>query len=201
MQIAQHMLSRLTNRIRMSVTDLTSTLSALTTTESVAAPTDSVFTGSTISVAAAAAADDLVVKEEEKKKHPGTAPKSAKRRKSQSQEAFDAQRAEYLERGPVVQTSTSLLERDYSGASAKIDRQALRNAVERAYFIRDYAQALAILRTGFNNNESADTENQRGGAAVGERERKELETLEHHILKAQAAAAAADSTDSASETK
>ncbi|KAF5101183.1 hypothetical protein D0Z03_000657 [Geotrichum reessii] len=189
------MLSRLTNRIRMSITDLTSTLSALTT-ESATTPTESVFPGSTTSVAAAA---DLVVKEEETKKHPGTAPKATKRRKSQSQEAFDAQRAEYLERGPVVQTSTSLLERDYSGASAKIDRQALRNAVERAYFIRDYAQALAILRTGFNNNENADTENERGGAAVGERERKELETLEHHILKAQAAAATA--TDSVSETK
>ncbi|KAF5095383.1 hypothetical protein D0Z00_003163 [Geotrichum galactomycetum] len=181
------MLARFTNRIKMSVTNLTSSLSALTTdslaTEAAAA--------TEVTTPAATAAPDAIALEasEEKKKHPGTAPKTAKRRKSQSQEAFDAQRAEYLARGPVVQTATSLLERDYSGAAAKIDRQALRNAAERAYFIRDYNRALDILRTGLSNTENAGTEAERGGVSVGERERKELETLEKHILKAQAAAA------------
>jgi hypothetical protein len=174
------MLAHLTNRIKMSVTNLTSSLSALTT--------DSLATG--IAATGIAAPDATAPGASEgEKKHPGTAPKTAKRRKSQSQEAFDAQRAEYLARGPVVQTATSLLERDYNGAAAKIDRQALRNAAERAFFIRDYNRALDILRTGLSNTDNASTEAERGGVTVGERERKELETLEKHILKAQAAAA------------
>lgn len=190
------MLARLTNRIKMSVTDLTSSLSALTTdalaTGAAAAPT----APAAAAAATTAAAPDATAApgtSEEKKKHPGTAPKTAKRRKSQSQEAFEAQRAEYLARGPLVQTATSLLERDYTGAAAKIDRQALRNAAERAFFIRDYGRALEILRTGLNNTDNAGTAEERGGVTVGERERKELETLQNHILKAQAAASGATS--------
>lgn len=66
-----------------------------------------------------------------------------------------------------------MLERDYSTATEKIDRQAFRNAVERAYYLRDYKKAIELL-------DASET----GNASIGPRERQELNIIKEYCLKA-----------------
>lgn len=54
--------------------------------------------------------------------------------------------------------------RDYTNAKVKIDRSALRHAIERCLYLREYDQALNILHQGYQN-------------VSNDRERDELESL------------------------
>uniref|UniRef100_A0A060T967 ARAD1D13222p n=1 Tax=Blastobotrys adeninivorans TaxID=409370 RepID=A0A060T967_BLAAD len=68
-----------------------------------------------------------------------------KKRKSQSEEDFQRQ-AQLYQKGPVVQTPSWLLQRDYNSVdhSAKIERGYLKSAAERAFYMRDYPRAIEL---------------------------------------------------------
>lgn len=106
---------------------------------------------------------------------PTTAPQQPKLkpRKPQSHSDYLAQAAQYSLLGPPILTDTSLLTRDYSKATAKIDRQAFRNAVERAVYLREYGRALEMLER-----------DEKGEAKVGPRERQELDVIRDVCVKA-----------------
>ncbi|ODQ65567.1 hypothetical protein NADFUDRAFT_41566 [Nadsonia fulvescens var. elongata DSM 6958] len=85
-----------------------------------------------------------------------------KTRKGQTVEEFEVQKALYA-KGPVIQTSESLLERDFSAIYTKLDRMTLKAAAERAYYIGDYQRSLDLLntkeaRTKFGGKEAAELE-------------------------------------------
>lgn len=105
---------------------------------------------------------------------PRSPPKpKVKIRKAQSEEDYAIQKLQFETTGPVILTSTSLVDRDYSNAVDKIDRQSLRNAIERAVYLRDYKKAIALLESGDSGN-----------AIIGPRERQELDTIKDYCLKA-----------------
>lgn len=75
-----------------------------------------------------------------------------KKRKSQSEEDFQRQ-AELYQKGPVIQTPSWLLQRDYNSSdhSAKIERGYLKSAAERAFYMRDYPRAIELCDIARDN--------------------------------------------------
>ncbi|CAN6644349.1 hypothetical protein TRVA0_020S01684 [Trichomonascus vanleenenianus] len=86
-----------------------------------------------------------------------------KKRKSQSEEAFEAQKEQYKQ-GPLIQTDNWLMEKDFGEAENKLDRNIVKNAAERAFYIKDYSKALEIL-------------DQATGFAPGSKEARELDEI------------------------
>ncbi|CAN3358158.1 hypothetical protein DICA3_F36070 [Diutina catenulata] len=75
-----------------------------------------------------------------------------KQRKPQSAEEFLAQKRDFWEKGPTINTDGWLYPQDLSSwdldLSHKPNRNRLISACEQAYYKRDYAQCLAIAGRG-----------------------------------------------------
>lgn len=68
------------------------------------------------------------------------------RRKPQSEQEFQQQLKQYT--APLIQTETWLFEKDYKkdcDPSSKFDRNVLKNAIERAYYLRNYAKVVELV--------------------------------------------------------